>query len=339
MEAEIILDPYPRTVELLFREGDLSALRGLATINGWQDGRMPAAELECHLPAASILIGQSDLPRARLERAGRLKAIINVEGNFLPNIDYGCCFERGIQVLGTGVAFGEAVAEMLLGFAICLARGIIGANRLFRAGKEIYGRQSNQSSFLLQGKTVGIIGFGSLGTCLAKLIQPFGCQVLVHDPWLPDNTLREHGVIPAALPELLRSSRIVFLLAGATRENAGLIGREEIGLLEKGSIFILASRASLVDFPALTERLERGDLQAAIDVFPQEPFPADHPLRRLENVLLSAHRAGSLDETYKLMGEMIVDDVRLILNGLPPVRLQKAQRETVSRMSSRPVTG
>jgi phosphoglycerate dehydrogenase-like enzyme len=118
-----------------------------------------------------------------------------------------------------------------------------------------------------------------------------------------------------------------------------MIGKKEIGLLEKGSIFILASRASLVDFQALTERLERGDLLAAIDVFPQEPFPADHPVRALDNVLLSAHRAGSLAETYYLMGQMIVDDVRLILNGLPPVRLQKAQRETVSRMSSRPVSG
>lgn len=339
MEAEIILDPHPRTVDLLFRERDLSALKRLGTINGWPNGRMPAEELERRLPTASILIGQTDLPRDRLERAKRLKAIINVEGNFLPNVDYDCCFERGIQVLGAGVAFSEAVAEMLVGFAICLARGIVGADRLFRAGAEVYGRQSNQSSFLLQGKTVGIIGFGSLGRCLSKLLRPFRCQVLVHDPWLPDNALRDHGVVPVALAELMRSSRIVFLLAGATRENAGVIGKREIDLMGKGSIFILASRASLVDFPALTERLERGDIQAAIDVFPQEPFPADHPLRRLENVLLSAHRAGSLDETYKLMGEMIVDDVGLILSGLPPVRLQRAQRETVSLMSSKPVTG
>lgn len=339
MEAEIILDPHPRTIDLLFHEKDFSKLKRLATINGWENGRMPAEALELHLPGASILIGQTDLPRDRLERAKRLKAIINVEGNFLPNIDYGCCFERGIQVLSTGGAFSEAVAEMLVGFAICLARGIVGADRLFRAGTEIYGRQSNQSSFLLHGKPIGIIGFGSLGRGLLKLLKPFECQVLVHDPWLPDNTLLEHGVVPVPLKELMRSSRIVFLLAGATRENAGMIGKEEIDLLERGSIFILASRASLVDFPALTERLQRGDLLAAIDVFPQEPFPADHPVRALDNVLLSAHRAGSLEETYKLMGQMIVDDVRLILNGLPPVRLQKAQRETVSRMSSRPVTG
>jgi phosphoglycerate dehydrogenase-like enzyme len=339
MEAEIILDPHPRTIDLLFHEKDLSALNHLATINGWQNGRMPAEELERHLPSASILIGQTDLPRDRLERAKRLKAIINVEGNFLPNIDYEYCFERGIQLLSTGGAYSETVAEMLVGFAICLARGIVGADRLFRAGKEIYGRQSNQSSFLLYGKPVGIIGFGSLGRGLLKLLKPFECRVLVHDPWLPDNVLLEHGVVPVPLQELMRSSKIVFLLAGATRENPAMIGKEEIGLLEKGSIFILASRASLVDFQALTERLERGDLLAAIDVFPQEPFPADHPVRALDNVLLSAHRAGSLAETYNLMGQMIVDDVRLILNGLPPVRLQKAQRETVSRMSSRPVTG
>ncbi len=338
MENEIILDPHPRTIDLLFHEKDLSELKRLATINGWQDGRMPVEVLELHLPSASILIGQSDMPADRLKMAKLLKAIINVEGNFLPNIDYGYCFEKGIHLLSTGSAYSETVAEMLVGFAICLARGIVGADRLFRAGKEIYGRQSNQSSFLLHGKSVGIIGFGSLGRGLLKLLKPFECRVLVHDPWLPDNTLREHGVVPVPLHELMRSSRIVFLLAGATRENAAMIGKEEIDLLKKGSAFILASRASQVDFQALTERLERGDLLAAIDVFPEEPFPADHPVRALDNVLLSAHRAGSLAETYKLMGQMIVDDVRLILHGLPPVRLQKAQRETVSRMSSRPVS-
>jgi phosphoglycerate dehydrogenase-like enzyme len=93
----------------------------------------------------------------------------------------------------------------------------------------------------------------------------------------------------------------------------------------------------VVDFEALTDLLGKDRFRAAIDVFPQEPFPKNHPLRRLNNVLLSAHRAGSLQETYKLMGEMTVDDLTLILQGLPPVRLQRADRETVTRMSSKPI--
>lgn len=338
MEHEIILDPHPRTIDLLFSAEDFAALKSLAAVHAWEDGPMPADLLEKHLPGAAVLIGQSDLPAERLRKAARLRAVINVEGNFLPNVDYETCFARGIHVLSAGVAFGQAVAEMLIGFAVALARGIVEADRRFRAGREVYGRFSNQSSFLLQGKTVGLIGFGTLGRSLLKLLQPFGCRVLVYDPWLPDGFLREQGLVPAALNELLASSRIVFLLAGATRENAAMIGRGELALLRPGSAFILASRASLVDFEALADRLRQGDIRAAVDVFPQEPLAADHPIRRLENVVLSAHRAGGLAETYRLMGRMILDDVGLILRGLPPVRLQKALRETVSRLSSKPVT-
>jgi len=74
-----------------------------------------------------------------------------------------------------------------------------------------------------------------------------------------------------------------------------------------------------------------------VDVFPQEPFARAHPLRKLDNIILSAHRAGSLPTVYRLMGEMIVDDLGQILNGLPPLRLQRAERETVARMRSMPV--
>jgi phosphoglycerate dehydrogenase-like enzyme len=126
----------------------------------------------------------------------------------------------------------------------------------------------------------------------------------------------------------------VFILAGATVENQAMIGRRELNLMQKGACLILTSRASLVDFDALTAKLSRGEIRAAVDVFPQEPFAKRHPLRKLDNVILSAHRAGSLAETYRLMGEMILDDLRQILNGLPPLRLQRAERETVARMRS-----
>ena len=95
----------------------------------------------------------------------------------------------------------------------------------------------------------------------------------------------------------------------------------------------------MVDFEPLTDLLSKGRFRAAIDVFPKEPFPQKHALRQLDNVLLSAHRAGSLQEAYKLMGEMTVDDLSLIFRGLPPVRLQRADRKTVSQMSSKPIKG
>lgn len=337
MKPKAIVDPHPRTVELLFSKEELKRLKSLVTMTVWEGSRMPAGMVEKHLADTSVIIGQTDLPRERLQRAEKLKAIINVEGNFQPTIDYEYCFERGIHVLGVGGAFGQAVAEMALGFAIALARGIPEGDRLFREGKEVYGRFSNQASFLISGTAVGFIGFGNLGRALFKLLQPFACKIRVYDPWLPDRWLVEFGMIPSSLEELLASSQLVFVLAGVTEENRSMLNKRTLNLMKKGACLVLASRASLVDFDALTKKLAQGDLRAAVDVFPEEPFAKDHPIRKLDNVILSAHRAGSLSVAYRLMGEMIVDDLGLILNGLPPVRLQRAERQTVARFRSMPV--
>ncbi len=184
VKPKAIVDPFPRTLELLFNPNDLKRLKSLVGLTVWETGRMPAEMVDKHLAEASVVIGQTDLPRERLERAKKLKAIVNVEGNFQPNIDYEYCFQRGIHVLGAGVAFGKAVAEMSLGMALALARGIPEADRLFRQGKEVYGRFSNQQSFLLSGAEVGFIGFGNLGRALIKLLEPFRCHIRVYDPWL-----------------------------------------------------------------------------------------------------------------------------------------------------------
>ncbi len=339
MKKSIILDPHPRTRELIFREADFLRLQSLAKIHECRKEKMPADQLDEFLPEASAVIGQTELSRKRLEKAVNLKAIVNVEGNFLQNIDYAYCFERCIYVLNAGIAFSQAVSEMALGFALCLARGLAEGDRRFRTGQEVYGAKSNTESFLLKKKKVGIIGLGNIGRTLIRLLEPFECLIRVYDPWLPDNYIKDFSLIPADLEQLLKSSQIIFVLAGATTENRAMLGGKELSLIGKEALFILVSRASLVDFKALTDLLSRGRFRAAIDVFPQEPFPENHPLRQLDNVLLSAHRAGSVQEAYKLMGEMTVDDLSLIFQGLPPVRLQRADRETVTQMSSKPIKG
>src|SRR5271154_3635547 len=114
-------------------------------------GLMPAEMLEKNLPQADILIGQSDLPRQRLQQASKLRAIFNVEGNFLPNIDYDYCFSRGIRVLIASPAFAVAVAEMALAFGLDLARGVSQNDHAFREGHEEYGFASTRDCFLFTG--------------------------------------------------------------------------------------------------------------------------------------------------------------------------------------------
>jgi phosphoglycerate dehydrogenase-like enzyme len=259
-----------------------------------------------------------------------------VEGNFFNNIDYAFCFTRGIRVACAAPAFAQPVAEYGLALALDLARGITAADRHFRAGTERYGFKGNAGLQTLFGATVGIIGFGNIARKLTALLAPFGCKIRAFDPWLPDTVLRDWGTEPCDLNQLLDSSRIVFVLAAPTVKNGGLIGAPELARLRDGSQLILLSRAEVMDFAALRAELRSGRIQAAIDVFPDEPVPADEELRHEEAALLSAHRAGGIDSALKTIGEMAVDDLELVLRGLPPVRMQLAHPETILLQRSKP---
>jgi phosphoglycerate dehydrogenase-like enzyme len=148
--------------------------------------------------------------------------------------------------------------------------------------------------------------------------------------------LREADLLPASLAETLSESRILFILAAVTSENQHLLGAEQLALLPAGARVILVSRAAVVDFDALFDRVEKGDLLAAIDVWPTEPTPADDRSRRLEGLVLSAHRAGGIPAAFQQIGDMVLDDLTLIKAGLPPVRMQPAAPELVGRYRNRP---
>lgn len=335
-ESVILFDPHPRSKELIFREDQWQQLQSLGKIISHEGERMPAEMVERYLPETVAVIGQTDLPADRLSRASKLKAILNVEGNFLPNVDYDTCFKSGIHVLAAAPAFSLPVAECALAFALDLVRGITSADRDFRAGREKYGLEGNQEGFSLSGSAVGIIGFGNLGRALLPLLAPFHCHIRVYDPWLPHSLIRENHCEPAGLDELLSSSRVIFILAAVTSENEGFIGEREFSLIQPGSAVLLMSRAAVVDFEAFLRQVKAGRFRAATDVFPVEPVPADDPVRQIEGLLLSAHRTGGIRDSLYRIGEMTVDDLSLIMSGFPPVRMQAARRETAVLYRSLP---
>ena len=312
-------------------------LDGLGPLAVHEDGAMPDAMVDEWLPSAVAVLGQTALPAARLERAPRLRAIVNVEGNFLPNVDYGAALDRGVHILNASPAFALPVAEMALGMAIDVARGITATDRAMRAGREAYGLESNADAFLLAGSPVGIVGFGDLGRALHRLLAPFGCPVKVYDPWLPELVVRRAGAVPAGLDEVLSTSRVIFVFASATSENEGFLDRAALERIQPGSALLVMSRAGVVDFDALVDLAAEGRFRAATDVFPEEPVPHDHPVRGVEGMLLSPHRAGGMREAFLEIGRLAVTDLELVLRGLPPAACKRAERETVGRMRSRPV--
>jgi phosphoglycerate dehydrogenase-like enzyme len=141
--------------------------------------------------------------------------------------------------------------------------------------------------------------------------------------------LRTQGVTPVDLETLLATSRFIYVLAVPAISNQALLDREKLSLIRPDAVFLLLSRAHVVDFDALTELVLAGRFRAGIDVFPQEPLPTDHPIRQAKHAVLSSHRAGAMNESIQNIGRFVADDLEAICKGLVPQRMQVAQPEFI----------
>jgi phosphoglycerate dehydrogenase-like enzyme len=306
-------------------------LHELVEVVWGKDEPMPLAAARLALPEAIAVVCSNWPYGDTLGEARRLRAVLSVSGAFPRDLDYDACFSTGIRVLSAAPAFGPQVAEMALGMALAASREIVVGDAAFRSGTELWLHAGNVNTFLLYGQRVGFLGYGNLGRCLRPLLAPFGCPIAVYDPWLGDGFVRSQGLEPVGLAELLATSKVIFALAIPTVENQALLTRDLLEQIQPGAVLVLISRAHVVDFDALTDLVLAGRFKAAIDVFPTEPLPLDHPIRHAPGAVLSAHRAGSVPEGLWDIGRMVVDDLEAIVRGLPPQRLQTAQPELIGR--------
>jgi len=337
MKPTIISTPAPRSLELIFTADKLARLHSKYHVVETTDSalaQLPSGTLN----SARYIIGQPPISDDTLAHLQSLRAVLNVESNLMDNMPYQRVFERGIHVLTTGAVFAVPVAELGVGLALDLARGITQADIAFRKGCERWGGDGNAEALLLSGSDVGIIGFGDLGRALGKALSGFNCRINVYDPWLPPSVLVENNVVPASLDTVLTSSDFLFVVAAVTSENRHFIGAQEFSAMRPATRFILLSRAEVVDFDAMLDAAQAGRIMVASDVFPLEPMPEAHRVRTTPNFIRSAHRAGALDVAFKQMGNMVLEDMDLMDKGLPPLRCKRAERETVSLMQSKPVT-
>jgi phosphoglycerate dehydrogenase-like enzyme len=222
---------------------------------------------------------------------------------------------------------------MGLGLALACTRQIAWTDQAFRSSEPNWSHTEFTTEigepFTLYGKQVGFIGFGGLARALKPLIDPFGCPIQVYDPWLTDTYLRRQHVTPVDLDTLLATSKVIFVLAVPSASNKALLSREKLSLISPQSVFILLSRSHVVDFDAMTEMVLAGRFRAGIDVYPQEPLPKDHPIRRAKHAVLSSHRAGAQGESILSIGRFVADDIEAICQGLVPQAMQHAQPEFI----------
>lgn len=296
-------------VATLAREFDVDYRPGLV-----DDG--PALEKALADAHAWIVRNRTQVRGAPLAAAGRLQVVGRL-GVGLDNIDLDACGARGIRVFPAIGANAESVAEYVMCLAMLLLRGAayrstpaVAAGRWPRAmlsqGREI------------AGKTLGLVGFGSIGQVTAAKARALGLAVVAHDPALaPDAPAwKALGVESLSLDALLARSDVVSLhlpLVAATR---GLFGAERLARLKKGAVLVNSARGGIVDEAALARALHEGRLAgAALDVFTEEPLPAGSPLADAPNLILTPHIAGVTLESNERVSGIVASLVAEALRG------------------------
>ena len=332
----VISDPYPRTLDLIFTKKKLKELKSrYKVITAPKTNK--AEFYKKNIYKATFIMGQPSLDKNILSKAKKLKAIINVESNFMDNMDYDYCFKNGIHVIATSPVFSKPVAEMALGMTLSLLRNIHNAHSDFIKGQEKYGLESNLQASLLSEKKIGLLGFGDLAKSLYPLLLPFTKDINVYDPWIPKKKIKQFGFNSMNLNEMFKKCEIIYVLAAVTTKNKNLIDKKLLNKMKSNSLFILMSRAAVVNFKDLIKRVKKGDIFVATDVFPEEPVSKKDQIRKIKNILFSAHRAGALKTAFFNMGNIVLKDMNLISKNFQPKFCKIAQPKTVGLLASKPV--
>lgn len=277
-----------------------------------------AQELEPHLADTEVLISTAFTPitREMLQRAGRLR-FIQVAGVGYDHVDIETARELGITVAAVTGANTVSVAEHVVMVAIALMRGLIPAHNMLARGEwSLPFWIANAHD--LQGKTVGIVGMGRIGREVATRLLPFGVTTFYYDIHpLPPEDEDALGVTFLELDAMLPECDVLTLHMPLSPETRGMFNRERLMKMKRGAFLINTARAELVDTDALVEALQNHLGGAAIDVFPTEPPPPDHPLLKLPNVILTPHGAGVTQEAQQRIAQGVIQNVLRFLEGRP----------------------
>lgn len=247
--------------------------------------------------------------------------VVSSYGAGYDTVDVDACTAAGVLVVNQAGGNAEAVAQHVLAMMLTLSKRLIDADRATRRGEV-----SSREVFIgnnLQGKTIGIVGFGNIGARVSELCTGlFGMRVLAFDPYLTAEQIAARGAEKADLPALLAESDFISVNCPRTSETTGMFDAACFAAMKPGARFITTARGGIHDEAALAASLASGHLAGAgLDVWDVEPPPADHPLLQLDNVVVSPHIAGITRESRHDIAVIAAEQLMAIFQGQRPPRL------------------
>jgi D-3-phosphoglycerate dehydrogenase len=280
----------------------------------------PGETVDQHLPLADgVIVRTARLTADRLRAAPRLR-VIGKHGVGVDNVDVAAAYDLGITVVSTPGANAEAVAEHALTLILALSRRIGTTSRLLREGRFDEARSTAYATDL-RGKTLGLVGFGNIGSRLAAMCRlAFSMRVIAFDPYVTAERAASLGVeLADDLSTVLRAADVVSIHTPLTPQTRGIVGKAALAEMKSTAILVNCARGGLVDEAALYDALREGRLAGAgLDVWAEEPVPTDHPLLGLESVIATPHVAGASQEALEAMATTVADDVLRVLRGDSP---------------------
>lgn len=304
----------------------LSDMGYAVELAGWGQTRHALSEetLARMVSDVSLLVVEVEQATAVVLAGAPILEVIAAGRSQPVNVDVAAATERGIVVLATPGRNADSVADFAVGLMIALARNISRAERHLRQEGWLVDGEIPYFHFRgpeFAGKTLGLIGCGAVGREFARRVHGFGMRVLIYDPYLTPEQVGDLGRL-TTLDEVLTQSDFVSLHVPVTDETRGMIGATELARVKPAAYLINTARAAVVDEAALFEALSTAALAgAALDVFWEEPLPADSAWFSLDNVLLTPHLGGASDDVKIHHSAMILDDLQTLLAGGEPARI------------------
>jgi len=257
----------------------------------------------------------SQLPRLKL---------ISQTGRTSRHLDLPAATRRGIAVAGTPSDSGSTTKELTIGLILALLRKIPQVNQRMREE-----RWPALTGLMLEGKTIGVLGFGRIGREVARIMKAFDTRVLAYSRTLTPEKAAESGAEAVSMETLLRESDVVTLHIQFNEQTRGIIGAKELALMKAGAYLVNTGRGPLVVEQAMIQALESGRLGGVgLDVYDIEPLPMDHPLRRFDNAILMSHRGYATVEILSERYEQAMENILTFIDRKPVDLLNSEIRDS-----------